>query len=490
MSLKHILSITHLSITLGLAQSGFGATYGQSPPSGEISSPGWALARLNHGSGSQDHSPFNYPESTQRVRLYLIDTAVDNSGGWFNANENLTLQPSILIRGALDPITSSAFTHGTQMLSIIAGPEAGAAIGTPIEVISYDIYPQGEGSTSSSALLATALSEIQLHMLLNPGVPAAVCIANGSAKAASSPAIGNYVTNIVLMGAPVIISAGNSGADAVSYVPANLGINSGVITVGASDQQNKRIPTSNFGEAVDLYAPGKGVRTFHPGNPSIGQNTLADGTSPAAALATAAVLSHLSRDPSLTPAEIESMLEDTSYQASLPILQLSEDFDKDGTADTLEVFHGTDPGDASDSPKPLSVQKNGEDLKIVLGVNSEYYDASNPSVLKNGMRWRIQYCSQMTHWKDLIGSVSTGESSNGMTTITLSDLCVDDGSTNGYLVSTTGDTTLSLSENEEGEIVVTYAESGETSTLQTISTGSRCFFRLIVDVMPPLLPAR
>ena len=58
------------------------------------------------------------------------------------------------------------------------------------------------------------------------------------------------------LGASVVVSAGNSGADAANYSPASC---PGAITVAATGITSKRAYYSNYGEAVEIAAPGGGV---------------------------------------------------------------------------------------------------------------------------------------------------------------------------------------------------------------------------------------
>src|SRR3546814_10377352 len=59
-----------------------------------------------------------------------------------------------------------------------------------------------------------------------------------------------------LRGSTVVISAGNSGADAANYSPGNC---PGVITVAANGIYSTRAFYSNYGSTVEIAAPGGGV---------------------------------------------------------------------------------------------------------------------------------------------------------------------------------------------------------------------------------------
>ena len=127
-------------------------------------------------------------------------------------------------------------------------------------------------------------------------------------------------------GTTVVVSAGNSNANASGFQPANC---AGVITVAALDRDGNRAFYSNFGATVEISAPGGEVRleTDPPGTRSTPQNgvlsTLNDGTttpgnpsyftymgtSMAAPHIAGLVALMLSKHPGLTPAQVLSAIQ-------------------------------------------------------------------------------------------------------------------------------------------------------------------------------------
>lgn len=398
-------------------------------PNGAVANAGWALGRLNKGS-CMTNSSFVYPETTTPVRLYLIDTGVDHVGSWFAKNKNLKSFRSELIRAVGDPTTSSVVAHGTQMLSLIAGPETGAAVGTPIHVVNYNIYP-GTDPTTTLGRLQDAIFEVLEDHDANPGIPSVLCIANSSTYQASSAMLESLVDQAVEAGITVVVSAGNQKSDASNYIPSSYGTKDGVICVGATGTDNNpwvgaNNTGTNTGPAVDLCAPGQNVRTVDPVNPQPGVYGSSDGTSPASALTAAAALIQLSLNPSLTPAQVEDALTCTAYApaASTALVQVlpdpEGDSDLDGVSDIVESFFGSNPGNAAVRPGPMAVARLSGQARLSFNVSSDLFNPATPYVLTDGSTWKVRVSGNLKDWQDAAGTLTPGTAVNGMIPMTYS----------------------------------------------------------------------
>jgi len=121
----------------------------------------------------------------------------------------------------------------------------------------------------------------------------------------------------IARGTVVVVAAGNETVDASTMTPANC---DGVITVAASDEDGEQAWFSNYGDVVDIAAPGEDIKsTMNKGDKGVSSPTYAlkSGTSMAAPYVAGIVALMLSKNPSLTPADIEERITDQSKQTFL-----------------------------------------------------------------------------------------------------------------------------------------------------------------------------
>ncbi len=438
-------------------------------PDGLNPDPGWALSRV--GQEFAANSTFSYPDTTTPVRLYLIDTAVENPSSFTASNPKLTFEGPHLVRGFNDPAVSTPRYHGTQLLSLIAGIHTGVAPGTPIHVVNYDIYPNA--TTTTSLLNLAIIRAIQHHRSSPSPMRAVICIATSSTSTSSieSYSIGDSIDVAVAEGIPVILSAGNLGLDATAIVPSSNGTKDGVICVGASGSNDLALSSSNFGAPVDVLAPGSAVRTSLTGTESTTFVPM-EGTSPAAALVAGMALAELSINGSLTPAQVETALKSSSKiptntagpgvlrltyastiairnpdgpvipatepalltatasstalrsvslnaVASTPGINPSVDSDSDGIPDMVEIFHS---GHCVQSPAAptlsLAAIEGVQHIRYKFPIAFELFNRQNPFELDNGFTWGIRCTSDFKTWQVPFGSMEKSTDSTGQNWLT------------------------------------------------------------------------
>lgn len=165
----------------------------------------------------------------------------------------------------------------------------------------------------------------------------------------------NAINRAVGNGAVVVVSAGNDDEDAATAQPGNC---QNVVVVGAASDEGSRAQYSNWGDTVDITAPG-GDTTVGPGILSTvdaGKTTSVgymwkryEGTSMAAPFVSGVAALVRSVDPTLTPSQIEQLLKNTAYE-------LATECPEGCGAGMVDAHHAilalTDPEHAGDRPAP------------------------------------------------------------------------------------------------------------------------------------------
>lgn len=108
----------------------------------------------------------------------------------------------------------------------------------------------------------------------------------------------------------MVVAAGNENQDALNSSPARL---KEAITVAASDINDTKASFSNFGPAVDVWAPGLNViSTFIDGKTEV-----LSGTSMSTPHVSGLVAYLLSLDTSLSPAQVQTTIKKTALAGVL-----------------------------------------------------------------------------------------------------------------------------------------------------------------------------
>lgn len=328
-----------------------------------------------------------FPPAKNPVRLYLIDTGVSHKSTWFARNPNLVFEPEY------SPIVSTSSLHGTRMLDIIAGPDSGAVAGTPLRVVSMNVYASDLLSTTSGQLADAVFEAVEREEAAADPIPAVICLASGSPAGSSSAMLEYAIDQAVQAGIPVIVSAGNASDDASKYIPSAYGTKDGVICVGAYGKDLQDLPMSNRGPAVDLKAPGETVRTLSLPLPAPGLSQAMTGTSPATALATAAAIHRLSQNPQLAPAALEAALGDSVAAPAPARLEQSisvVDGEKflDVSFVSCQLLHGSAAGGLSRHGGGKVQLEWSQDLKT--WESGRFTDLGAPVEVPGGWRYTVR----------------------------------------------------------------------------------------------------
>lgn len=279
----------------------------------------WGLTAINALS-------INLTTSGAGIKVAVIDTGVDtsnpdlSSGQVLNGIEYLTNATYDSCAGGTGNGKSDLNGHGTHVAGIISGGGVGIRGVTPaVTILPVRVLNQfGTGNSTDVACgikWATDNGAKVINMSLGSTTQSA------SITAAVAYAITNNVT--------VVAASGNNAAstNAANYPAADTG----VIGVGATDSNGSRASFSTFGSFVDVSAPGVGIistcsapyastgsgdsfrETSCTTSDTYGSNYQSlSGTSMASPHVAAVAAFILSQYPSLTPAQVQQILQATS----------------------------------------------------------------------------------------------------------------------------------------------------------------------------------
>jgi hypothetical protein len=297
---------------------------------------------------------YTYPRTGSGVHVYVVDTGV-----WIRHSDFGGRAAAVW---DFDPATSAGGyatgaandNHGTLSASYIGSKNFGVAKNCQLYSVRVANYG-GTGSVGTSSDFIAGMQHVLSDVNAYGHRPAVVNISLGfytrqlpgqgpPISPSQISAVESAVSSVINSGITVVAGAGNDNVDAgTAFTPARM---SSVLTVGGTygipgvEDQRATYPSggSNFGSAVDIYAPSGGVLNgtawFVRGDTTNSDiNTDGNyGTSaaaPHAAGAAALYLEQYSFDPNnfwAQPAQVESQIKNNASFTSLPILYMGCEF--------------------------------------------------------------------------------------------------------------------------------------------------------------------
>ncbi len=256
-----------------------------------------------------------------------VDTANDGDGRDTDPHDPgdwITYTEANQIDGPFeDCFAENSSWHGTHVTGIIAatannatgiaGIDWGARI-LPVRVLGKC------GGVTSDIIDAMRWSAglVVSGVPTNPNPAQVINLSLGGGTGGCSSAMQSAINDVIAAGAVVVTAAGNSNENAANNEPGNC---AGVINVTSNRTDGFRASYANYGSTVTLAAPGgngtctTGIRSLYDTgtrSPSADSYKCLQGTSMATPVVSAAISLMRSVGPTLTPAQIRTLLTSTA----------------------------------------------------------------------------------------------------------------------------------------------------------------------------------
>jgi len=257
----------------------------------QFSAP-WNLSRVDQRSG---YDPYYFYNSAPNgagngVNVYVIDTGIRTTHQEFGGRASVVFD-------AFGSNGQDCNNHGTYVAGTVGGSTYGVAKGVSLKAVRV---LDCNGSGQYSGVIA-GVDWVTAHRI-NPAVANMSLGCQGTFPCIVQ-SVDDAVANSVASGVTYTVAAGNNSVDAAFVTPARA---NGVITVGATDISDTRASFSNFGPALEVFAPGVSILS------SIATSNTAtaffNGTSMAAPHAAGFAAIYLGTFPGASPATVSSAL--------------------------------------------------------------------------------------------------------------------------------------------------------------------------------------
>jgi hypothetical protein len=303
--------------------------------------------------------PENRSEWGRGVKVAVLDSGVDGNHPSL-ADAKLT---SIDLVGGSHGPDGAYLGHGTAIASLIAGTVDGSpGLAPEAEILSIRVL-DGEGSGDSFTVA---------RGIVEAADRGADVINLSLGSDTSSQVLQNAVAYAREKGSLVVAAVGNDGTRGVTF-PARY---EGVVGVTSVDAKGRQSSFANYGEEVDIAAPGVDVYAAWAGDGLVSFS----GTSSSAGFVSGALAAEISRNPGMTSDQVVDLLYEYANEAEKPgtdiltgkgILNIGriENRKVDGIQDAAVVGYYFDPDELKGGTTPFLVNVQNQGTAWLNGVS-------------------------------------------------------------------------------------------------------------------------
>ncbi|KAI9140063.1 peptidase S8/S53 domain-containing protein [Paraphysoderma sedebokerense] len=258
----------------------------------------WGLDRVNAKKGLDQK--YTWTVDGSNVDCYVVDTGIMASHHEF---EGRIIQGASFIQNE----DTDLHGHGSHVAAIMAGASYGVA--KNCSIIPVKIFNRlGRGSFTT---IIAGLSWIA-ESVKQRKKPSVVNMSLGGPK---TQTLNDAVKALVDLGIVVVVAAGNSNSDACEFSPAS---EPSVITVGATNKSDIRAKFSNYGQCLDVFAPGEDIKSA--GVSDANASAIMSGTSMATPFVAGVAALYLSANQSGTAASFAEVLKKTATADAIEVI--------------------------------------------------------------------------------------------------------------------------------------------------------------------------